>query len=71
MRENWDRAGHKPDESAMRAYLNLRDELRENVTAARTAVTHIHGAALGRRAEAVRQLHSVLNRAQDYMERYL
>ena len=71
VRENWDRAGHKPDESAMRAYLNLRDELRENVTAARTAVTHIHDAALGRRAEAVRQLHSVLNRAQDYMERYL
>ena len=71
VRENWDRAGHKPDENAVRAYLSLRDELRGNVHAARAAVTHMHGAAQGRRDEAVRQLHTALSRAQDYVERYL
>ena len=35
VRENWDRAEHKPDENAMRAYLSLRDEMRGNVSAAR------------------------------------
>ena len=33
VRENWDRAGRKPDENAMRAYLALRDDMRETMTA--------------------------------------
>ena len=104
VRENWDRAEHKPDENAIRAYLELRDgmrgnvssarstmsavqgevreamnavqtELREDAAAAREAVTAMRDSAQEqyrqRRHEALRQLHTALTKATDYVERYL
>ena len=71
VRENWDAAGHKPDENVMRAYLEMRSEVRENVDHARSALNAAQEHYQHRRQEAVRQIHNALSRAQDYVERYL
>ena len=71
VRENWDRIDHKAPDNPMRAYLSLRSEVRENAAAARGAVSRLQETAQERHAEAVRQLHTALMRAQDYVERYL
>ena len=71
VRENWDRADHTPGENPMHAYVTLRGEVRENVSAARSAITHVQDEAHARRAEALRQIHAALTKAQDHIERYL
>ncbi|MBQ9045276.1 MAG: glycosyltransferase [Oscillospiraceae bacterium] len=71
VRENWDAAGHKPDENVVRAYYELRQEVRGNVNAARDAMNAVQEHYQHRRHEAMQQLHNAVSRAQDYVDRYL
>ena len=71
VRENWDRADHTSGDSPMHTYVTLRGEVRENVSAAKSAVTHVQDAAHARRAEALRQIQTALTKAQDRIDRYL
>ena len=61
--------------AAREAMSAVQEELREDAAAAREAVTTLRCSAQEqyrkRRQDALRQLHTALGRAQDYVERYL